>query len=595
MGLKKCLLGWLLVAGVLLARPSVAQPTAIDSLRRHLATLPADTSRVNTLDELCWQLSSSDLPRAMSYGRQGLALAERLHFRRGQLKCLNDLGNCASYATDFPAGTRYFLAALRLARQPPQNLRIMGFAYNGLANLNMPQKEYAQAQQNLEQALALTRRTHSMADRTLFESSLGNVLRLRGRYDSAGYYLRSSLALSDSLGNRLVHLNCLNNLAQLAYDQHQPATARQYIRRALAESQALGHDYYLGLNLSLLSSIELEADHLPPATAAARQALTYAQHTGNADLRAECYQTLAAIKARQHDFRGAYEWHQRYKTAWDSLNSTEKNAEIAALRVRFDTEQKENRIRALTQQAQVQRLRAAQQQSRLLALLFGLIAVGLAGGGTLVYLAQRRRLARVLREERLRSRIAADLHDEVGTMLTRISLQAELLRQAQPETSPALDRLLGNSRAAARTMRDIVWSIDAHADTMGALLDRMRDHLDQTAAPAGLLTDLTAAGLRDDEPLAPELRQHLYLVFKEAVTNAVRHARHATTLRVSLARRAGQLELLVEDDGQPAPATTRSGMGLRNMRQRAEALSGKVEVGFNTEKGGFRVRLVVPD
>jgi len=578
----------------MLSQVGVAQTTAIDSLRRHLATLPADTNRVNALDELCWQLSNSDLPQAVTYGKQGLALAERLHFRRGQLKCLNDLGNCASYATDFPAGTRYFLAALRLARQPPQNLRIMGFAYNGLANLNIPQKEYAQGQQNLEQALALTRRTHSVADRSLFESSLGNVLRLRGRYNSARYYLRSSLALSDSLGNDLIHLNSLNNLAQLAYDQHQPAEARQYIQQALAESRALDHDYYLGVNLSLLSAIELDAGHLQQATAAAQQALTYAQRTGNADVMAECYQTLASIKARQNDFRAAYKWFRLYKTTWDSLSSSEKNAEIAALRVRFDTEQKENRIRALTQQAQVQRLRAAQQQSRLLALLLGLVAVGLAGGGILMFAAQRRRLARVLREERLRSRIAADLHDEVGTMLTRISLQAEMLRQNQPEVSPALDRLLGNSRAAARTMRDIVWSIDAHADTMGALLDRMRDHLDQTATPAGLLSELTATNLRDEAPLAPELRQHLYLVFKEAVTNAVRHARHATTLRVSLARHAGQLELLVEDDGQHAPTTTRSGMGLRNMQQRAEALSGQVEVGFIAEKGGFRVRMVVP-
>jgi signal transduction histidine kinase len=586
---------WVLLAGLfLISWPGAAQTSAIDSLRRHLATLPADTNRVNALDELCWQLSNSDLPQAMAYGKQGLALAERLHFRRGQLKCLNDLGNCASYANDFPAGTRYFLAALRLARQPPMDLRIMGFAYNGLANLNIPQKEYAQAQQNLEQALALTRRTGSVADRTLFESSLGNVLRLRGHYDSAGYYLRSSLALSDSLGNKLVHLNCLNNLAQLAYDQHRPTSARQYIGQALAASRALGHDYYLGVNLSLLSAIELDAGRLPQATAAAQQALAYAQRTGNADIMAECYQTLASIKARQNDFRGAYQWYRQYKTTWDSLTSIEKNAEIAALRVRFDTEQKESRIRALTQQTQVQQLRAEQQQSRLLALLFGLMAVGLAGAGTLVYLAQRRRLARVLREERLRSRIAADLHDEVGTMLTRISLQAEMLRQSQPEASPALDRLLGNSRAAARTMRDIVWSIDAHADTMGALLDRMRDHLDQTATPAGLLTELTATNLRDEEPLAPELRQHLYLVFKEAVTNAVRHARHATALRVSLARHAGQLELRVEDDGQPAPTTTRSGMGLRNMQQRAEALSGQIEAGPDAEKGGFRVRLVVP-
>jgi signal transduction histidine kinase len=218
--------------------------------------------------------------------------------------------------------------------------------------------------------------------------------------------------------------------------------------------------------------------------------------------------------------------------------------------------------------------------------------LGLAAVAAGFYVIHRRRLARVRHNERLRSRIAADLHDEVGTLLTRVSMQAELLRQTQPDPSPALDRLLSNSRAAAGTMRDIVWGIDAQADTVGALLDRMRDHLDQTAAPAGLNTHLATDGLPDHLALPPELRQHLYLVFKEAVTNAARHARHATDLWVTLVRGNGQLRLVVHNNGQTA-GTSRSGMGLRNMQQRATALRGKLTAGPEPE-GGFRVQLVVP-
>ncbi|MDO7845792.1 histidine kinase [Hymenobacter sp. M29] len=219
-----------------------------------------------------------------------------------------------------------------------------------------------------------------------------------------------------------------------------------------------------------------------------------------------------------------------------------------------------------------------------------LLAAAIVAAG--LYVVHRRRLARVRHDERLRSRIAADLHDEVGTLLTRVNMQAELLHQAQPAPSPAFDRLLTNSRAAASTMRDIVWGIDAQADTVGALLDRMRDHLDQTAAPAGLNTHLATDGLPDALPLPPELRQHLYLVFKEAVTNAARHARQATDLWVSLTRAPGQLRLEVRNNG-PAAGTSRSGMGLRSMRQRAEALRGTLDAGPEPEDG-FRVRLVVP-
>ncbi len=211
----------------------------------------------------------------------------------------------------------------------------------------------------------------------------------------------------------------------------------------------------------------------------------------------------------------------------------------------------------------------------------------------LLYSAHRRRVARVLREERLRTRIAADLHDEVGTLLTRISLQAEVLRQTQPTGGPALDRLLNNSRTAARTMRDIVWSIDAHADTVGSLLDRMRDHLDQTATPAGFNTELLVTGLTDTAPLPPETRQQLYLIFKEAVANATKHARHATQLTVSLTRHAHTLTLLVQDDGQPYASATRSGLGLRSMQQRAASIGGVLTAGFGEEGKGFGVEVRV--
>ncbi|GAB3588608.1 hypothetical protein GCM10027345_40910 [Hymenobacter daeguensis] len=208
------------------------------------------------------------------------------------------------------------------------------------------------------------------------------------------------------------------------------------------------------------------------------------------------------------------------------------------------------------------------------------------------YVIHRRRVARVQHTERLRNRIAADLHDEVGTLLARVSMQAELLSHTQPNPSPALDRLLTNSRAAASTMRDIVWGIDAQADTAGALLDRMRDHLDQTARPAGLNTHLSITHLPDHLALPPELRQHLYLVFKEAVTNAARHAHHATDLWVTLARETGQLRLTLRNNGEAA-GTSRSGMGLRNMKQRAAALRGTLAAGPGPD-GGFWVELVVP-
>ena len=583
----------LLLAGLLALAPAArAQSPAVvlDSLRHRLAALPADTNRVLVLDELCWQLSGSDLPQATAYGRQGLALAGRLRYRRGQLKCLIDLGNCASYAPDFVAGTRYFLEAQRLARQAPARPEILGFAYNGLANLHISQHEYAEAQRNLELALALPRQTP--ANRALLGGSLGTVLRLRLQFAAAHRRLRQTLGLYDSLQNPLGRAHCLGQLAQLSADQHRWPAARRYARQALTVSRAIGNDYYLGTNLAVLGLAALAAGQVAAAEAATRQSLTYARHTGNRETVADDYETLTRIAARRQDFAQAYQWQSQRQALRDSLVNESKNAEIAALRVRFGADQQAAHIRELTQRNQVQQLRASQQRSRLLALLLGTVALALAGGGGLLYVVQRRRLAQLRHETALRSRIAADLHDDVGTLLTRVTMQAELLREAQPD--PALDRLLTNARSAASTMRDVVWSIDAHADTVGALADRMRDYLNQLGpACAGALhlpADLPAA-----RPLPPELRQHLYLVFKEAVTNVVRHARCATHLRVALRPEPGHLVLEVEDDGPLTPAAPvgRSGLGLRSMARRAAALGGTFEASPLPEKG-FRVRLVVP-
>ncbi len=218
-----------------------------------------------------------------------------------------------------------------------------------------------------------------------------------------------------------------------------------------------------------------------------------------------------------------------------------------------------------------------------------LAALALVG---LVYSWQRRRIAQLQHEQQLRSRIAADLHDEVGALLTRVNLQAEVLNETGA-TPHQLGELLEDSRAAVATMRDVVWSIDAHADTVGALLDRMRDHLERSVEPAGWHFNLRVENLADTDTLAPQVRQHLYLIFKEAITNALRHAQNATTLQIYLAREGRRLILDVHDDGQPHPGpATRSGLGLRSMRQRAAALRGFLEVG-PVVGGGYRVRCEV--
>lgn len=405
-----------------------------------------------------------------------------------------------------------------------------------------------------------------------------------------GYY-RQCLALNKARRDSGDVAVTWGNLAELALKQQQPTRAGQWLDSAVAAYAGAAPAIRLYLN-QLAGTVAAQRHRYPAAVAVLEPARRQAHALRLLNQEGELLQQLVPALAALGRHREALQRQLRLSELQDSLFEQNSQRHAQELKVLYETQQQQARIGQLQALA---RQRADELRQR--TLLFGGLLLGLAAAAVLLARAwrARQRRQRLAREAALRTRIAADLHDEVGTLLARVSMQADLLNTQQPGENPSLTRLLGDSRAAARTMRDIVWSIDAQADTMGALLDRMRDHLDQTAGPAGLRTHLHTEHLPDELPLPADLRQHLYLVFKEAVTNALRHATHPTQVGVTLARHPARrtLELTVEDDGQPGPPPARSGMGLRNMRQRAAALGGKLEVGPRPA-GGFGVRLYVP-
>jgi signal transduction histidine kinase len=211
----------------------------------------------------------------------------------------------------------------------------------------------------------------------------------------------------------------------------------------------------------------------------------------------------------------------------------------------------------------------------------------------LIWLVRLFRRHQALSRARLHSRIAANLHDELGGLLMRLHLQTETLLQ-QRQNDAELHQLLTTTQAASTALRDVAWGLDATADTAHALQDRMHDYLDQLALSTPLAITFTTEGLDDVATLPNQLRQEIYLVFKEAITNVLRHARQATNLAVRLHRQRSSLILEVLDNGVPVAPRSRQGMGMRNMASRAKAVGGTLKVGPRSDGPGFRVWLCSP-
>ena len=223
-----------------------------------------------------------------------------------------------------------------------------------------------------------------------------------------------------------------------------------------------------------------------------------------------------------------------------------------------------------------------------------LAMVAATGAGT--YWWQRRRAARreaqVAAEAALRQRLAADLHDEVGGLLTRVTMRAELLDARQ--SSPQLAALVQESRSAATTVRDIIWSVDTASDTVEALLDRLRDLVNTTrhASARDIRLQLPPNGPLLAARLRPAVRQHVYLICKESITNALKHGLRSGELLVNLCLNASELELVIDNAAQDA-CNARSGQGVRSMHARAATIGGVLVVG--PQPGGrWRLWLRVP-
>jgi ligand-binding sensor domain-containing protein/signal transduction histidine kinase len=195
--------------------------------------------------------------------------------------------------------------------------------------------------------------------------------------------------------------------------------------------------------------------------------------------------------------------------------------------------------------------------------------------GLLIYAAHRYRLEQSLKVERLRNKIASDLHDEVGSSLTRISIYSELVQNGTTvgtESNSYLKNIGTLSREVVSTMSDIVWSIDNRYDTVEALVLRMKDFAIEMLQTRNITLEFHTGKFDLTKILDPATKQNIYLIFKEAVNNIVKHAQ-ATRVAILFSDDKGTLTLTIQDNGKGLPTdSSGKGHGLRNMKRRAEAI-----------------------
>ena len=192
--------------------------------------------------------------------------------------------------------------------------------------------------------------------------------------------------------------------------------------------------------------------------------------------------------------------------------------------------------------------------------------------------------------ERERMRIAKDMHDEIGSKLTKISFMSERAQgelQGQASVAKKLFSIAHTSRDLLQTLDEIVWAVNPHNDTLEHLANYLGQYATEYLQNTNVDCELHIPGGLPEHPFSAEARHNIFLAFEEALNNALKHGR-ATLIRVDMKFEPGNFQIKITDNGAGfdsgknkaagPPPGTRGGNGLRNMAQRLSDCGGSCPI-----------------
>lgn len=225
---------------------------------------------------------------------------------------------------------------------------------------------------------------------------------------------------------------------------------------------------------------------------------------------------------------------------------------------------------------------------------YSFVILTAVGGGFFLHYRRMRVAARILHLEQSaallaeRERIARDVHDDLGSRLTHISLIAEISeRENNPPTREQISELNSAARHAARAMEEIVWGAKPENDTWDNTLSYLIQHAEHQLATADIACRNDFNLDWADKYLAPDIRSSVLLTFKEAINNIIKHSQ-ATEVWVSVFPTENVVTIRIKDNGRgfdPENLSEGEHNGLLNMASRMADVGGSFTIRSKTDKG----------
>ncbi len=544
-----------------------------------------------------------DLDDVLKKGEEALSLA-RSHGDSVSTGILNRTIGVAHYFKG-----RYDIAARRYYNsidnlEKSSDKRQLALTYNELGKLYRKTRDLDRSLENYDKALSIFRTLNDSSGIALIMNESGVVFEYKENYEEAISRYKTSLEINRILKDSVGISYSFNFLAGVYVLQKKFTDAEEMMLQVIETRSNMRDTFGLALAYTDMGALyNAKGDH-NKAKQTLEKSNAIAQLIGYPELMSNNYLELSAIAQKQGDYKKALDYFQQRTALRDSIFNLEKTKQIEELSTKYETVKKEQMIE--------------QQQNRITRQNF--LFLGIAGLVLLLSLlthSQYKRYklrkeaqlqAEIMKQQQLatkavieaeeneRQRIAKDLHDGVGQMMSaaKMNLSAfeselQFNNSDQKQTFEKLIQLVDDSCREVRTVSHLMMPNALLKNNLADAIRDFTDKLDKKSLKVHLYTE----GL--EQRLDSGVETVLYRVLQECVNNVIKHAA-ACTLDISIVKDKDGISATVEDNGKGFDTTDKEkfeGMGLKNIITRIGYLKGTVD--FDSAPGrGTVVALHVP-
>lgn len=561
----------------------------IDQLAREHPEDPRLTKNYNQTAGLFYK-AQGEFKRALPYFLENLKRATKDD--ENKAGTLLNIGNTYSQMADHRNAMTYHLQSLMIFEKIG-NKRGQSFCLHSLATDYYFLKQLNKAEEYLERSLKLKNELQDKRGMVTALQALGNIAKDRNQYSAADQYYNKSLVLAremKAVGDEIISLHQMGMNHMRKPD---PVAARKVFTEGLTLARQLGDSTLAARLKSSLLSMDIEEQKKEKAEATFIDNLNTLILSGDKSGLALEYGRLSEYYALNNDYKKAFEYLKKHEALNDSLEGSVVLIQMKTLEEQFKNDQKEKEIQLLKKDQELHKAEISRQRANTSIIIVALISVIIIS----ILLVNRYRVLnktrRLVELERMRNTIARDLHDDIGSTLSSINIISQMALKDSSGNASNFQRIAQHSSSMMESMSDIVWSINPNNDSPERVVSKMKEFAAEILDPLDITYTFTGEENLQVLKLDAPTRKSLFLIFKEAINNAAKYS-SATVISIDFRRAAESLQVGIRDNGKGFdPQAASSGNGVRNMKERASTLHGKLDL-QSAPGSGTLITLSIP-